>query len=66
MLADVAQGGGTQQGVADGVNRHVSVRMGDEPFGERNFDPSQHQLQAVGQRVHVVAVSYSEIHIRSF
>lgn len=59
---DVAQRGGTQQSIAHGVNRHVAVRVGDEPARVRNLHPAQHQRQPVGQRVHVVSVPDAEIH----
>ena len=59
---DVAQRRGAQQGVAQGVDRHVSVRVGDAPFRVGDLHASQNQRQAVGQRVYVVSVSYSEIH----
>lgn len=54
--------GGAQQGVAQGVDRHVSVRVGDAPFRVGDLHASQNQRQAVGQSVYVVSVSYSEIH----
>ena len=53
---------GAQQGVAQGVDRHVSVRVGDAPFRVGDLHASQNQRQAVGQSVYVVSVSYSEIH----
>lgn len=59
---DVAQRRGAQQSVAQGVDRHVSVRVGDAPFRVGDLHASQNQRQAVGQSVYVVSVSYSEIH----
>jgi hypothetical protein len=44
VLADVAQRGGTQQGVANGVGQGVAVRMAYGAFLKRDSHPAQNEL----------------------
>ena len=52
---------GPQQGVAQGVYGDITVRMGDAPLRVGDLDASEDEPQAVGQDMHVVTVSDSEI-----
>ena len=62
MQPDVAQRGGAQQCVAEGVDHHVAVRVGDAPLVVFDPDAAQHEGQPFGQCVYVVSVSDSEKH----
>ncbi len=62
-LAYVAQREGTEQRVAYSVYRHIAVGVCYAAFGVFHLDASQHEPQPVGQRMDVVSVSYSYIHI---
>ena len=37
MLADVAQCGGAEEGVADGVEQNVGIAVANQAMGVRNF-----------------------------
>ena len=41
VLSDVAEGGGTEDGVADGMEEYVGVGMAEEPFGVRDLDAAE-------------------------
>ena len=62
MQADVTQGRSTQQGVADRVQYHIPVRMGDAAFRMLDFYPAEDQGQPFAEGVYVVAVADSEFH----
>ena len=59
VLADVAEAGGAQQRIADGVQQHIGVGMAIEPFLVLDLDAADHQLAAVDQWVHVEALADS-------
>ena len=61
-MADVPQCQTAQQGVAQGVDGNISVRVGHEARGGRNLHPAQPHGKALGQGVYVVTVTYSDIH----
>ena len=63
---DVAQRRRTQQRVAQGMNHHIAVRMGNAALRMRNLHAAQHQRQPFAEGVDVVSVSYSEISHRFF
>ena len=46
MRADIAEPGGAQQRVADGVRQRVAVGMAHRAAVEGHFDPAQHQFAA--------------------
>ena len=60
MLTDVAESQGPEHGVAESVDGHVPVRVGDTALGVRDPHPAQPQLQPLAEGMHVVAVAYSE------
>ena len=60
VQADVTQGRSTQQGVADRVQYHIPVRMGDAAFRMLDFYPAEDQGQPFAEGVYVVAVADSE------
>ena len=41
VLSYVAEGGGTEDGVADGMEEYVGVGMAEEPFGVRDLDAAE-------------------------
>ena len=59
MLADVAEAGGAQQRIADGVQQHVGVRMAVEALLVLDLDTADHELAAQHQRMHVEALADS-------
>ena len=61
MESDVTERSGAEQGVAQGVNGHIAVRMGDATLRVRDLDTPEHQPQPVGQRMDIISVSDSEI-----
>ena len=62
VQSDVAQSRSTQQGVADRVQHHIPVRMGDAAFRMLDFYPAEDQGQSFAEGVYVVAVADSEFH----
>src|SRR5690554_748309 len=61
MKTNVPKVGGAQQGVAQGVNEYVAVRMTNRTLVKRDFDTTYPQFVAGGQLVHVVAHAYPEV-----
>ena len=55
QAAQVAEAGGTQQGIGDGVQHDVAVRVAGEPGGARDLDATQAQAHLGTERVAVVA-----------
>ena len=62
MRANVAQRRSAQQGVGDGVQQHIGVRVAQQPEVKRNLYPTQNQLALSHERMDVPAFAYSEIH----
>ena len=54
MLADIAQAGGAQQGVGDGVADDVGVGVPDQPARMLDPQPAQDQRPALAQPMRVV------------
>ena len=55
MAADVAEGGGAEEGVGDGVEEHVGVGVPEQTALVRNLDAAQDQSAAGGEAMGVVA-----------
>ena len=55
MRADIAVRDGAEQGVGQGVQRHVAVRMGEHAAIGRDLHPAQPDMVAGGEGVHVEA-----------
>src|SRR5450830_320426 len=55
MLADVAQGGGAQHGVDDGVQQDVGVRVAEQAEAVGNGDAADDELAALDEGVAVIA-----------
>ena len=62
-MADVPEGEGPEEGVAEGVDGHVAVRVGHEAGFGGDADPAQPHRQPLREGVHVVSVSNSEFHV---
>ena len=62
QVADIPQRQAAQQGVAEGVDGHITVGMCHKAGGRRDLHAAQPHGQAIGQGVHVVTVTYSDIH----
>ena len=61
-MADVAEGQGPEDSVAERVDGDVSVRVCHETDGRGNVHPAQPHGQPFFEGVHVVSVSDSEFH----
>jgi hypothetical protein len=55
VLAYVAKGGGTKEGVADGVEQHIGVGVAEEPQGVGYLDSAEPQFAVGDKLVNVVA-----------
>ena len=61
MVANVAEIGCAEQGVADDVYEHVGVGMPQRAVGVRHPNAAEPERPAFHQLVHVVALSNSKI-----
>ena len=66
QMADVPEGEGAEEGVAQGVDGHVAVRVGHEARFRRDADPAQPHGKPFREGVYVVSVSDSDIHGRKY
>ena len=60
MMADIAQGEAAEKGVAECVNRNVSVGMRHETGFGHNPDSAEPHRETLGNLMHVIAVSNAE------
>lgn len=65
MPADVAESGRSQQGVAQGVEGDVTVRVRHQPPDVRNAHAPEHHVIAVSEGVNVEPLTDTEIHGQS-
>ena len=59
VFAYVAQGSGTEHGVADGMEKYIGIGMAEESEGVGDLNPSQPQLAVGDKLMDVVAYSYA-------
>lgn len=57
MLADVAQRRSAKQGIAQGVQQHVTVGVGQQAVFVGDTHPAQGNEITVAETVHIVAVA---------
>jgi len=57
VSADIAVSDSTQQGIAQRMDQHVSIRMPEQPARMRNLDPTNNQTTPLGQPMRVVSYS---------
>jgi len=57
MLADISQRRGTEQRVAQGMQQHVTVGMGEQPEPVWNPHAAKRDVVAFAEAVHVVTVA---------
>ena len=62
-MADVAEGERAKQRVAQRVDGHVAVGMGHKARGGGNLHAAQPHREVGRQGVHVVSITYSDIHL---
>ena len=62
MTPDVAQACGPQNGIGNGVQQHVSIRMAQQALVVRNLYPPKDQLAPFYQSVRVPAFTNTKIH----
>ena len=63
MVADVAEIGSAEEGVADGVNEYVGIAVAKKAEGMVDAYATQPQIAAFDETMHVIAVAYSDVHI---
>ena len=63
QVTDVPEGKGPEEGVAEGVDGHVAVRMGDKAGFRGDAHAAQPHRQPFREGVHVISVSDSEFHV---
>ena len=61
MLAYVAEGEGSEDGISECVDGHVAVGMGYEAVSVGYVSSAKAHRESFPQRVHVIPVSYSDI-----
>jgi hypothetical protein len=62
MRANVAEAGGAEERIANGVREDVAVGMPDRPFAEGNYDAADDEIAASGEAMQVVANSAAKAH----
>ena len=62
MIADIAHVGGTQQGIADGMDEHISIAVAQQAQFMVDADAAQPQVAVFHQLVNVVAESHTYPH----
>ena len=62
-MTDIPEGEGPEEGVAEGVDGDIPVRMGHEARFRRDAHPAQPHRQPFREGVHVISVSDSEFHV---
>ena len=60
MRADIAHGGGAEQGVDDGVEEHVGIGMSLKTGSVRNQNAAKLERPPLGKAVRVVAMTYAK------
>ncbi len=65
VAPDVAQPCRAQQGIADGVQQHIPVRMSQQAAVEGNLHPADHQLAPGHERMHVESEARSQSHLNA-
>ena len=63
MVTDVAQGGGTQQSVAQGMDGHVGVAMAQQPLLPGDIHSSEPQFTALDKPMDVKSIAHAHHHI---
>jgi hypothetical protein len=58
----VAQVGGPQEGIHDGVDQNIAVAVAHQAAVVGDFNAAQHQPSARPQRVSVKANAYAKVH----
>ena len=59
MLADVAQSGCAQKGIADGVQQHVGIAVAFQPHRVRDFDSADDKFSVFDKLMDVNAYTYA-------
>ena len=58
MIADIAQAGGTQQGITDGMEQHVRIAVAQRALVVGDFNAANHQVPSFNQLMKINAVTY--------
>lgn len=62
VVADVAEGGGAEKGIGEGVEGHVGIAVAEQAFFVGDFYAAHYEFTAFHEAVHVEAVANSEVH----
>lgn len=61
MLAEITEIGGAEQGIADGMAQHISIRVAGEAGFMLDFNAAENQLAAGGERVDIVSETDAQL-----
>jgi hypothetical protein len=59
MLADIAEGHRTEQRIAQGMQQHIAVRMGNQSATVGNTHTAQGNEVALAKPMHIVTMTYT-------
>jgi hypothetical protein len=62
MKSNVAKVGGTEQGVAKGMNHYVGIRMANRTFPGGNLYPTDPKIMSFLKGVNIKAKAYAYFH----
>lgn len=57
-MPDIRFSQGAENGIANGVHQHISIRMAIQTFGMRDLDSTENEFSAIYQRVDIVSDPY--------
>jgi uncharacterized membrane protein len=66
MLANISESQSTQESITNGMYKHISVRVGNATLSVLNLYSAKDKSKTLAQRVNIVSVTNSEIHISAF
>jgi len=59
MVSDVAQSGGAEKRIGDGMHEHIGVRVSEQSFLRGNVHTAEHKLPAGGKPMHIESLTYA-------
>lgn len=64
-MTDITQAEGSQEGITQGVDQHIGIRMADGTFIGRNVNTAQPERFSFSKAVYVKSGSYPKCHLVS-
>ena len=59
MAADITQRQSTEQGITNGMDQHIAIRVGDKALVERNFEVAEYQVITWTEGMDIKSRSYA-------